>query len=192
MNKPEKYERLMEAALKEFSQRSFDEASMNSILKHAGVSKGVFYYHFQNKMALYMQIVEKASELKWEFIGSQLSGDVSNDASIFELFCQQARAGIRFAEQFPEYHQLAHMLVLERNPEIRAYLDAATANSGRLEALIDWAQKKGDFSSEYTTSFLTSVIGYLFAHFHDVFPDEQDAYKNLDAYISMMKNGLGS
>ena len=44
-----KKEQLVEAALREFGRSSFEQASLNSILQEAGVSKGVFYHHFAHK-----------------------------------------------------------------------------------------------------------------------------------------------
>ena len=40
---PEKQERLLEAATREFSRRSFAEASINQIIKDAGIPRGSFY-----------------------------------------------------------------------------------------------------------------------------------------------------
>ncbi len=53
-------QKLLDAAIEEFSQWSFDEASVNRILKNAHISKGVFYYHFKDKEALYYSVMEIA------------------------------------------------------------------------------------------------------------------------------------
>ena len=182
---------LLDAALEEFSQSGFDEASINRILKNAGISKGVFYYHFKDKEALYICLVEEASRVKWDFIASELGDKDIKSADIFELFRRQACAGIRFAQQHPRYHQFARMLAIEKNPGIRAYIDAEFAQSEKLEVMIERAMQNGDFSPAYSKDFLTTVIGFMFAHFDDVFPNERDTYENLDNYIAMLKNGLG-
>lgn len=40
-------------AIEEFSNHTFEEASLNKILLRANVSKGSFYYYFKNKKELY-------------------------------------------------------------------------------------------------------------------------------------------
>jgi TetR/AcrR family transcriptional regulator len=39
-------DQLILEALKEFAEKGFDAASLNQIIKGAGISKGSFYHHF--------------------------------------------------------------------------------------------------------------------------------------------------
>ncbi|MEM5769935.1 MAG: TetR/AcrR family transcriptional regulator [Bacillota bacterium] len=183
---------LIGAALEEFSQNSFDEASINRILKRAGVSKGVFYYHFQDKEALYFHLMEEAAQQKWEFITVEIQSADFENADIFGQFRIQAQAGIRFAAVHPQYYRFAKMVAKEKNPRIRAHIDSAFVKSDRIEKMIDRAIQKRNFSEEYTKEFLVAVIGHLFAHFDDIFPNDREAYEHLDNYITMMKNGLSA
>ena len=45
----EKQEKLLEAATREFSHKPFNEASINQIIKEAGIPRGSFYMYFQDK-----------------------------------------------------------------------------------------------------------------------------------------------
>lgn len=49
----EKRERIINSALKEFSQNTFDKASTNTIVKEANVSKGTLFHYFESKEKLY-------------------------------------------------------------------------------------------------------------------------------------------
>ena len=42
-------QKLLDAALAEFNEYGYEQASINRILAQAGMSKGQFYYHFKNK-----------------------------------------------------------------------------------------------------------------------------------------------
>lgn len=53
---------LIRAALDEFSIHSYENASLNKIIKNAGISKGLFYYHFDDKKALYSFILKKGMD----------------------------------------------------------------------------------------------------------------------------------
>lgn len=54
---PEKQEKLLEAATREFSTRPFNEASINQIIKEAGIPRGSFYMYFQDKEDLFRYLL---------------------------------------------------------------------------------------------------------------------------------------
>lgn len=69
---------LIEAALDEFSTHSYQNASLNRIIKNAGISKGKFYYRFEDKKAFYLFLQESAYKEQLEFQDKrmkELAGD---------------------------------------------------------------------------------------------------------------------
>lgn len=50
--------RIMEAAIKLFSKRGYNKASVDDICKEAGISKGAFYHHFKSKQALFLALLD--------------------------------------------------------------------------------------------------------------------------------------
>lgn len=54
---PGKQEKLLEAATKEFSRRSFADASINQIIKDAGIPRGSFYMYFRDKEDLFRYLM---------------------------------------------------------------------------------------------------------------------------------------
>ncbi len=77
---PEKRERIMEAAAKEFSTYGFEQASLNRILTEAGVSKGAAYYYFDDKADVFMTVVQYYSQ------GVRFNIDVDIDQLTAETF----------------------------------------------------------------------------------------------------------
>lgn len=53
-----KQERIRNAAFEEFAIQSYDKASTNSIIKKAGIGKGMLFYYFQNKQTLYHYLID--------------------------------------------------------------------------------------------------------------------------------------
>lgn len=53
----EKQDRLLEAATREFSRRPFTEASINQIIKEAGIPRGSFYMYFADKEELFRYVM---------------------------------------------------------------------------------------------------------------------------------------
>lgn len=50
-------ERIVAAALREFSQHGYDGARIDRIAKRAGINKAMIYYHFKGKEKLYVRIL---------------------------------------------------------------------------------------------------------------------------------------
>ncbi len=65
-------ERILEAALREFMEKGFREASLRGIAKAAGVTTGAFYGLFPDKQTLFKTLVEApARQLRDMFIKAQ-------------------------------------------------------------------------------------------------------------------------
>lgn len=63
MNREEKNalsrQRILEAALEEFSHRGYEAASLSNVCAEKGISKGIIYHHFKDKEELYLLCVER-------------------------------------------------------------------------------------------------------------------------------------
>lgn len=195
----EKRGELIAAALEEFTTKSYEEASLNQIIKNAGISKGTFYYHFQDKQDLYLSLLNHGIQAKWEFINNatkELKDEAGQD--IFASFKLQARMGVQFAQAHPKYHLLSKMFVKEKGNQI---YEAALKVLGKgadvpLDAMIQEAIERGTFRQDFSPTFIKRMITHLFANFDEIFKDEADydleqMLKNLDAYVDFMKYGLG-
>lgn len=196
----ERKSELLKAALDEFTAKSYEEASLNTILKNAGISKGTFYYHFTDKQSLYLFLLESSVKAKWDFIREQTQmNPVSlSGCSIFEQFKQQARLGAEFAAQYPEYHKLGCMLSKEQGTPI--YKMAKDQLGGEtdeiLTAMIDAAIADGDFRDGFSRTFLVRIVTHLLTSFDEIFNTDRDfelqtMLMNLDAYVDFIRYGIG-
>ena len=57
----EKKEKILESAMDTFAEKGFDGANMRQIASAAGVNKYMLYYHFEDKMTLFEQVLETVS-----------------------------------------------------------------------------------------------------------------------------------
>ena len=55
---PAKQHRIIEAAKVEFAESGYERASYNKIIEAAGLSKGAMYYYFDDKLDLYVTVLE--------------------------------------------------------------------------------------------------------------------------------------
>ena len=78
--------KIIEAAIKLFSTRGFNAASVDDICKEAGISKGAFYHHFESKQLLFLALLDG-----WlETIDSAI--EASKDKTVPETFTQITQA----------------------------------------------------------------------------------------------------
>ncbi len=187
----------MAAALAEFSEKSFEDASLNRILKNAGISKGTFYYHFKNKEDIYFFLLKTGFEEKWRFINEHTGKEAADFANsdIFDKFLMQAKLGVLFAKTYPQYHMLGRMLLKEKDTDVydRAveYLNAD--GNAVLADMIGEAYEKGEFGKAYSEEFVKKMLSHLFTVFDDLFDRGEGTEKvlsSLEEYMQFMKHGL--
>ena len=78
--------KIMEAAIKLFSIRGYNKASVDDICKEAGISKGAFYHHFKTKQALFLSLLDG-----WlEFVDNAIES--TKDKTVPETFMQMTQA----------------------------------------------------------------------------------------------------
>jgi AcrR family transcriptional regulator len=78
--------RIIDSAIKLFSNRGFNASSVDDICAEAGISKGAFYHHFKSKQALFLALVDS-----WlQAINKAI--DASKDQTAPETFTQMTEA----------------------------------------------------------------------------------------------------
>lgn len=60
---PEKQTRILNAAMKEFAQKGFDDASTNEIIKEASIGKGRLFHYFNTKKELFLFLCDYSMEI---------------------------------------------------------------------------------------------------------------------------------
>jgi AcrR family transcriptional regulator len=79
---PERRERILAAARREFAEHGFEGASYNRIIERAGASKGAMYYYFADKADLFAAVIDAAAAAIGARIGP-LGLDAVADAAAF-------------------------------------------------------------------------------------------------------------
>lgn len=108
-NLPEsKRERITQAAIEEFAQYHFHDASINRIIKAANVPRGSFYQYFEDLEDLYKYIVQILAEHKQAKIEENLQAQQQGD--IFEVLHEMYQAGLQFAKDHPLFARISNHL----------------------------------------------------------------------------------
>jgi AcrR family transcriptional regulator len=106
-----KQERILNAAVEEFSERAFADANLANIVRNAGVARGSLYQYFDSKEDLYRYILSEISRRKMKFLNPLLFQN--DNLSFLSLFRELFLAGIQFAqsEGMNQAHQLYESFV---------------------------------------------------------------------------------
>lgn len=190
---------VIESALDEFISKDYEKASLNAIIKNAGISKGTFYYHFKNKEALYLFLLKTGTDAKWQYIGGQTSvhNEEFKPKDIFDKFLYQAQIGAGFVEKYPKWYRLGQMFAKEKNNPIYAtaldYLSSDRTNI--IEVMVKEAIQKKELDSTFDEDFIVKLLSHMLIEFDQVFDERSDYNKdqilrNLESYVRFMKYGL--
>ena len=96
--KKEKQDRMINAALKVFSEYGYYHASTDEIVKNAQISKGLLFHYFGSKIGVYAFLYDYATK----FVTLELTNNVEkNENSYFELYKQVLSAQVAAMAQYP-------------------------------------------------------------------------------------------
>ncbi len=117
----EKKRAIKDAFYKEFSLNLFDNASVSRVVKQLGIAKGSIYQYFENKLSLYLYLMQEAQALKAEFLNPIRREDYP---TFWEYMRATYIAGIDFDKKhFLESHFLFVSLNNTNSPSIKHLLD---------------------------------------------------------------------
>lgn len=195
----EKRERIIRAAIDEFADNSFHQASIAKIIEQAGISRGSFYQYFSDIKDLYKFIFEKSGQEKMVYIYDVVSK--MNELNTFVIMKELYKAGIRFANDHPKLALLGNKLYKEdisvRN-EVMAGLEEKSYQF--YEDLLQKGIEKGDVdpgvditiaSRLFLTMNLAVVENFLTNSKHDHFLDDIEGYlQEVDKMLYILEHGL--
>lgn len=162
-------EALLKAALAEFAEHGYEQASINRILAKAGMSKGQFYYHFKNKEGLYFALIGLLIERKRAHLKETMQPrDFQQD--LFSIFARQIRLGLDFAQRHPEISRFAERFAHEQGSPIytKALKRFNFVGDAAMGDLIERAYHAGELRNDLPLPFVKRLIAFLFTHAAEV------------------------
>ncbi len=192
-------DKLLSAALDEFSSYNYKQASLNRIIKKAKISKGSFYFHFKDKKSLYLHLFGEVGKIKIKFFNEypiENKGTAISD--IFELIKLQARLGMKFSLKYPKYYRLWLRFWKEEDKKIRDMVIKKFKNDfdSILRPLIKKSMDKGEFRTDLDEDSITRIISHFLINFNNIFPidskkvEDGSYLEDIGRYIDFLKNGL--
>ncbi len=119
----EKRRRIIDAALEEFGKHDYKQASTDDIAAKAGVSKGLLFYYYKNKLSLYLACYRYAIGLAVKYTRPLL---IEKGGDFFEVMERGAQIKLELVRQSPYLMDFC----------LRAWFSENEAVSGAVQKLI--------------------------------------------------------
>ncbi len=129
----EKRDRIINAAMHEFSVKSYKNASTNEIVKKAGISKGALFHYFASKQELFGFLYHYGVDFMMEVMEPHIN-DMPTD--VFERWTAFAWFKLEIAAQYPNLSDFMQNAYRDDAPEARDLLKG------------EFARFAGDFSQK--------------------------------------------
>lgn len=183
---------LYEAAMSAFSEHSFQEASLNDILKAAGMNKGSFYYRFRDKMELYLSLLYRMGIEKMRLFQEHEVSKTSN--GFFDEFRNMAHIGLLLAKKDPRFMPFSRR-ILQEEALVRERITQTFGNlSGPLLTdMVERAKASGEFRPDLSTRTTVFVIETLLNHLDALISEDwadESILAAVDQLLDVVRSGV--
>ncbi len=188
---PEKRGRIMDAATEEFSRVPFSQASINQIVKTAGISRGSFYQYFKDKEDLFRYLLELISAEKLKVYAQAKPG--TTYGGVFGPLFERMPAIFQWAKSQPLYYRIGLLLTTEE-PELERKIFQHNGVG------VDWflhylksAQDEGKIRPEVDLHMVVGVLrGYVtnLVEGYYASEDQEASIRHLHAFFDLLEHGI--
>ncbi|HOA40755.1 MAG TPA: TetR/AcrR family transcriptional regulator [Halanaerobiales bacterium] len=189
----EKRERIIEAAIDEFSRYSFHKARVTAIADNAGIAKGSFYQYFEDKKDLYKYLMEIIAEKKLSYINKDMLMN-REKYGFFQLLREVFLSGIRFAKENPRLVPIGEMLVADKDLLSELYGEHRYLSSDFFKELLEFGREKGEIDPDADLDFLARMLSGLIYSLVDLVMEDgkidMDDMEIYDKMLYFVENGI--
>ena len=200
-----KKNRILDAAVDEFSRHGFRQASVNRIVERIGIAKGSLFQYFGNKEGLFQVIFNFAVDLVRQSL-RQVKRETAN-ADFFQRIRESTLAGIRFIEHHPRIYRIYLKMIFQEDFPLRAeFLQQVHLFSAEyLRPIVEAGVARGDLRHDLDVNmavfmldalmdrFLQAYcISFLDAGAHIYQASTHDLEQRVDEFIDLLHLGMGT
>jgi TetR/AcrR family transcriptional regulator len=156
---PDKQEKIINAAMKEFADKGYAQASTNEIVREAGISKGLLFHYFSNKKQLFFFLYDSAIEIATDRF---FAGIDPNETDFFTLIRQIVESKLNILTKYPEIFNFLEQAYEESSPEVKPELEKRNAKviSNNLQKIfekVDLSKFKANIDLQKAISMVSWV-----------------------------------
>nr|WP_278184198.1 TetR/AcrR family transcriptional regulator [Clostridium kluyveri] len=188
---------MLNAALKEFAQKGYKNASTNQIVKDADISKGLLFHYFKNKKQLFLFLYDYCIELSMKEFYKQVNLD---EKDFFVKLRQIQLIKLELLSKYPEILKFIEVANIEESNDVKNDLEiinkeAIESASRKVFEDIDVSKFRENVDVKKTIN----IVMWTFKGFNEklmedakLSPSRQIDYKKaieeINVYTKMLKN----
>lgn len=187
--KKEKQDRMINAALKVFAQNGYAHASTDDIVKEAGISKGLLFHYFTNKIGLYSFIYDYSAR----FVTLELTGSIdTKDNDFFSLHIQIKNAETNVMKGYPYMIAFLNSVKNENVVEaLKEISDKTNLVKDKIEEYFKHANTsslKNDIDIKMLNNMIDYIADAVLLEVLKTNPDKVDLYfKQMKEYLIQLR-----
>jgi AcrR family transcriptional regulator len=195
----EKRQRIIEAAIDEFSRNSYKNASIARIIEDAGIPRGSFYQYFNDIKDLYKYVLELSSQKKIHYMKDVM--EMLSELEAFHIIRELYAAGIRFAKEETKLAAIGNNF-LKEDEELKreVYAESGGKSNKFFEDILLRGKAKGEIDPRIDIGTAAFMFTSMNIHLLDNLVDETKKgtlLDNLDSLLDfsekmlyIMENGI--
>lgn len=200
----EKKKRILDACIEEFSQNSYENASTNSIVQRAGISKGILFHYFGNKKNLFFYVYDYILDFVNEYIMEKLNKVIADpQTDFFERIMKTGLFKMQLAQEYPTMYGIlfnAMHLPADMQKDIQArYEKAYKEYMALITNDMDTSKFRKDidrnkaiemifFALEGISNKYTKILKSMTAN--EIFSRMESIAKEYYEYMDILKGGI--
>ncbi|UCE39878.1 MAG: TetR/AcrR family transcriptional regulator [Candidatus Aminicenantes bacterium] len=206
----ERQKEIIDACLKEFALRNYNEVSLSKIIAKLGLAKGSFYRYFESKKDLYAYLINYAKKLNVGLFEKTLKDPTEDIFNAWARFYLQAA---KLDNEYPAFGGFGYKVAQERDNVVLGNVALKSKMRGIevLRELFEEQQKKGNIRKDldinqmiYTLMQVQEgVVDYLALKYKINFEKniqkgkplfaipEDTLRKELEAFARILREGMG-
>ncbi len=155
--KPEKKKAIETAFLEEFSQKTFEDASISQVVKSLGIAKGSIYQYFENKLDLYLHLKSECEKTKLAYIMGLNRKDFPD---FWKYFRKMYEVGVLFYLEHPLASKFLSAIGKNtHSPTIKSYIHDWRDQAHQIfEEMIRVEVKAGNFRKDVSIKTMSFFL----------------------------------
>lgn len=202
---PEKQERILTAALGEFADKGYQQASVNVMVSASGIAKGSIYQYFPDKKSLFLYVFDFAIALvRRTLLGVK---EASREEDFFTRLEKSLLAGVDFVRRHPRIYGLYLKILFDEHVPRRGELLTAVRQyaADYLRSLVRQGQARGELRADLPTDLVVFALDALLDRFLQALAvpaldvtlrlDQaapEEVRRQVRELMSLLKSGLGT
>lgn len=187
---PAKKKTIFDAAVREFASRRFSDASINQIIKEAGISRGSFYQYFAGKEDLYLYVL---SEIGKEKMAVAFADELPAEADFFEAYMHMHKKVTQWAKEQPLYTKIGMLMEYDDSEFIAKLMTQFSRAWSQVKDLIDRDKELGrirpDADSQLVMQILYNQNSHLIREYYRS-GDEEKLLRQVQEVLKIIQGGI--